>query len=332
MKVIEANGISSILKVSQDGRSFEVEESTASEHISETSSDLTVYVPKKKGPQEVCFATVLPRKLAEWIMRNPITLIGINVEAEMVNTLTSVFICPRSVLDVVLDHQGIINVPLSNEDMDYTDDDELEDESDSVVDTGSNSTDGQMTPTHSSIHESDSQLPVEAHSGPEYSDANTETLVETVVRQSHMSYRSSQEHRQIPAQASLSPETPRLSHPVSNETPHHIPRSPPSFSASPSTSYSARQPVDDVRYCALLGRVIASARQAAFPSQGAFDMSNLRDVLDGLDEDAFESFDGLDVVSRFRSANQLERDKRVGAAGELYVSKFFYHVYLRESS
>lgn len=42
----------------------------------------------------------------------------------------------------------------------------------------------------------------------------------------------------------------------------------------------------------------------------------------------FESFDGLDIVTRFRSANQLERDKKVGAAGELFVSIHFKQCYV----
>lgn len=49
-------------------------------------------------------------------------------------------------------------------------------------------------------------------------------------------------------------------------------------------------------------------------------MSDLLDALSGIgNADAYESFDGLDLISRFRSTNQLERDKKVGAAGELYA-------------
>lgn len=78
---------------------------------------------------------------------------------------------------------------------------------------------------------------------------------------------------------------------------------------------------EDAQYLAILNRVVATARSAAFPSRGAFDMSDLRDALSGAgNADAYESFDGLDVMNRFRSTNQLERDKKVGAAGELYVS------------
>lgn len=55
---------------------------------------------------------------------------------------------------------------------------------------------------------------------------------------------------------------------------------------------------------------------------GAFNLDSLRDALfSGLDDDTVYSFDGFDLVSGLRSATQFERDKRVGAAGELYVSQ-----------
>jgi hypothetical protein len=74
---------------------------------------------------------------------------------------------------------------------------------------------------------------------------------------------------------------------------------------------------EDTQYRALLDRVVAAARAATFPSRGAFAMSGLRDALPG----NFAGFDGLDTVNRFRSSSQFERDKKIGAAGELYVSR-----------
>jgi hypothetical protein len=78
---------------------------------------------------------------------------------------------------------------------------------------------------------------------------------------------------------------------------------------------------DDTQYGVLLERAVAAAQRATFPSRGSFDMSDLRNNLPGQHGyDTFESFDGIDTITRFRSANQLERDKKVGAAGELFVS------------
>lgn len=81
---------------------------------------------------------------------------------------------------------------------------------------------------------------------------------------------------------------------------------------------------EDLRYERLLDRVINAAQNASFPSKGSFDMSSLRTALVRYSD--YRSFDGTDdesMVRGFRSANQLERDMKVGAAGELYVS--LYH-------
>ncbi|KAM0193768.1 hypothetical protein ACHAPI_007418 [Fusarium lateritium] len=48
-------------------------------------------------------------------------------------------------------------------------------------------------------------------------------------------------------------------------------------------------------------------------------MQGLRDALPDGSVGTFESFDGLDVMNRFRSSRQEERDKKIGAAGELCV-------------
>lgn len=73
---------------------------------------------------------------------------------------------------------------------------------------------------------------------------------------------------------------------------------------------------EDIHYRALLNRVVAGARTAILPTRGAYDMSSLRDALPGGE---ITSFDGLDAMNRFRSTSQIERDKKIGAAGELYV-------------
>ncbi|KAM5345808.1 hypothetical protein ACJ41O_011669 [Fusarium nematophilum] len=230
MAVMEIDGISSVLEMFQNRQRFQVEVATANEHIDDTSERLTIYVPEERKAQELCFGSVLPRKLAAWLMRRPTSDNEGAIEADAVNALTSIFACDRSVLDDILDDQGIIQVPFGNEDESDGDDDEDGDEdeeeeeeeeeqpqSDSRFETDGASSGQQITPTHSSTNDS----------------------------------------------------------------------------SSPYTG----------------------------PSDGAFDMSDMQDALSGIagHADGYESFDGLDVMRRFRSANQLERDKKVGAAGELYV-------------
>jgi hypothetical protein len=79
-----------------------------------------------------------------------------------------------------------------------------------------------------------------------------------------------------------------------------------------------------MEYRRLLDNVIVAARRAMFPSRGAYNMSELIEAL--LGEGArrqFDGFDGLRVRGAFRSDSQIERDRKIGAAGELYVCCIF---------
>ena len=69
-------------------------------------------------------------------------------------------------------------------------------------------------------------------------------------------------------------------------------------------------------YQSLLEQVVNRARQLMFPSHGAFDMSGMNAALSG-GGDRTDPVNGLPFLARF---GRLERDKMVGAAGELFVS------------
>ncbi|KAI1377806.1 hypothetical protein F4677DRAFT_458573 [Hypoxylon crocopeplum] len=75
----------------------------------------------------------------------------------------------------------------------------------------------------------------------------------------------------------------------------------------------------DRNYVALLDKVITAARQGILPSQGPFGMGELHASLP----------DDL-VRLGLRSATQVERDCKIGAAGELYVFELLSHVYLNQ--
>ncbi|PTB37137.1 hypothetical protein M441DRAFT_175588 [Trichoderma asperellum CBS 433.97] len=345
MNTMETNRISSTLSVSQNNEQFCVENVIGNEHIECTSSGLTIFVPRKRKPQTICFSSALPRKFAEWIMQDPKMQKSAAVESELVNTLAIVFTCDRSVLNEICDRHGIIQVGVSNEDIE--DDEEEQDDSDFEEEHGqiqeqlqeqeqeqeqerrqeqslrlNNRTLSEGTPseqlsttsrspspssTNTSFYET-SETPYLRRQG-----SNSETLAETVIRRSHLSNHSppvGQRQEDIPSHQQRSIlYSGHLSSPDSSLTPVESRENLASSGAS-----------DDTQYGVLLERVVATAQSATFPSQGSFDMSDLRNNLPGqLSDDTFESFDGLGIVTRFRSANQLERDKKVGAAGELFV-------------
>ncbi|KAF5624990.1 ATPase-like ATP-binding domain protein [Fusarium sp. NRRL 52700] len=320
MRVVEVERISSVLRIFQNKQSFEVPVATANEHIEDSTGNLTIYVPKERRAQELCFGSVLPRKFAAWLMRSSKITDG-QVETDIVKVLTAVFASERFVLDDVLDDQGILTVSFDNQDEEDNSDEAEEHQtenqeeegqeqrlSDSRLETDDTSSE-QLTPDRSSTN---AVTPPYAGSSGTSPEGNLhETLVETTSRRSQMSYQPHSGRVYRSSQSDLSPSSPQPLHHPSGQAP--------SNALSAITSTSEQQTSEDTRYRSILDRVIEKARNAAFPSRGSFDMTDMRNALPGGDTDAYQSFDGLDVMGQFRSTNQLERDKKVGAAGELYV-------------
>lgn len=236
-------------------------------------------------------------------MRHPIS--G-NVDADLVTALTSVFASDRCGVDEILDDQGIIQVEFED-DEDEEDDDEgnggyeqEEPTADRTQGTDDVPSGLNLTPTHSS--ETGRSSPYTASLGFEPQASVAETTVETVAQRSNASY----QNRPSPVL-----DSPQRDSPPSQQA--HA-------SLSSGHAFSAAQAAEDARYLSILENTIQAARRANFPSGGAFDLHDLRDALPGGNSDAYEGFDGLDVLNRFRSTSQQERDKKIGAAGELYVS------------
>ncbi|EXK82283.1 hypothetical protein FOQG_13309 [Fusarium oxysporum f. sp. raphani 54005] len=312
MKVLEVEGISSVLKLSQNSGRYEARLSTASEHIDEPAGNLTIYVPRDRRVQEVCFGSVLPRKFAAWLMRNPHTNIDGNVEVDIINALTSIFASDRAVLDEILDDQGMIQLQFEDPDEDLNEEEiggeQVEDNhaSDSTPEPGYEVSDPVLTPTHSSVN--DTSILPSAMRDFEIEDGALETEGEIVETQSSTSHQVRRDDGST-------------SRPLLHHSPEGRPFSPEQLSNHrPVPSYPASQETEDQRYRTILERVIAAARFANFPSGGAFDLNDLRGALpDSGEPNSYLSYDGLDVLSRFQSTSQQERDKKIGAARELYV-------------
>ncbi|KAL6898616.1 hypothetical protein GGI43DRAFT_408166 [Trichoderma evansii] len=332
MNTMETTCISSTLTVSQNNEKFCVENVIGNEHIEHTSSGLTIFVPRKRKAQAICFSSALPKKFAEWIMRDPTTQTPGAVESEIVNILAVVFACNRSVLNEICDRHGIVEVEIPNEDIE--DDEEEEDDSDFEEEQLqeqerrreqsprlNNLTSSEGAPSEqlstSSRSSSRSSANTSFYETSETQDLgaqgnNSGALAATVARRSYPSSHSlpgGQEQEDIPSHGRR---------PIIHSG-HNSPDSSLTLVESRQNLASAGSS-DDTQYGVLLERVVAAAQSATLPSQGSFDMSDLRNNLPGqLGDDNIESFDGLGIVTRFRSANQLERDKKVGAAGELFV-------------
>ncbi|KAM0203989.1 hypothetical protein ACHAPQ_004134 [Fusarium lateritium] len=314
MRVVEVERISSVLKIFQNKQSFEFSVATANEHIDDSTGTLTIYVPKERRAQELCFGSILPRKLAAWLMRTSKSPTDGLIETDAVKVLTAIFASERFVLDDVLDDQGILQVSFENEDeednSDETEEHQAENQeaegqeqrpSNSRLETGNTSSE-QLTPNHSPINAS---TPSNAGLSGTLLEGNLpETLVETISQRSHISYQPPSGRVQHSSRSDLFPSSSQPLYRPSDQTPSDLP----SVMIPPSEQQSS----EDTGYRAILGSVIEKARNAAFPSRGSFDMRHMRNALPASDINTYESFDGLDVMSRFRSTSQLERDKKVG--------------------
>lgn len=251
----------------------------------------------------MAFSSILPRKLLSWLMEYRDGHINDHSDTMAINALCLIFACEVQALDDILDRQSILRIDVDNVDDPESEAEEADEEEAADVDA------------------------VVSHSVTDEARTETETLVE-VSAQSHMA----REHSNRSSEPTLGRYTPQSSTRGIG--------SPGSFSATEHNFYTpttlrgrtlftpVATGVEDGQYRAILERVVNSARAASFPSRGAFNLDSLRAALfDDLGDLASSSFNGIDVIAGLRSDTQLERDKKVGAAGELYVSNKFFSAF-----
>ncbi|KAF5968145.1 hypothetical protein FBULB1_10851 [Fusarium bulbicola] len=94
----------------QNGDTVVAESQLSKGHIAEPDGRLTIYVPTDPVSQDVCFGSVLPRKLATWIMQDPECSGRPQVDIEMVNALIAILTSETTSLDEILDELGIAKI------------------------------------------------------------------------------------------------------------------------------------------------------------------------------------------------------------------------------
>jgi hypothetical protein len=277
-KTLETDKITSELHLNQDGKLLRVEKASAMLHIKEDQDSLTLYLPTNERRQEFCFNSKLPRRFSEWMMTDPVTLIGEPVRLEVVAAIQSVLSVKSIALSDVLDDHGINLVDVAEEEAE-----EFE-ENYNIVDP----------------------------SGPRTSEQLNEDSVQHRTLDRERSNMSDSEDPGI--------DTPPSS--VHSLSVGRASRSEEASSTSAVTRYAASRPgpppinvslPSPNEYSALLRKVVEGARRATFPSKGAYDMSAMQAVLE-------RTTIGEEGPFRLHSTSQIERDKQIGAAGELFVS------------
>jgi hypothetical protein len=280
-KTLETDKITSELHLHQDGKLLRVEKESAMLHIHEDPISLKIYIPRNERSQEFCFNSKLPRLFGEWMMTESVTQIREPISPEAVNVIQSVLSVKTFALLDVLDDHGISLVDVAGEEVEELEEDYIVAES-SRPRTSEQLNDGFLQ--HGTSDNQRSNLSEDEDLGTDTPPSSVHSLDAGRAFRDEEISDSSAVSRYAPSQPLLQPMNVFV--PSSNE------------------------------YSALLRKVVDCARRTTFPSRGAFDMSAIQVALGRItseEEYAAASY-------RLRSTSQLERDKQVGAAGELFVS------------
>ncbi|KAK8009461.1 hypothetical protein PG991_012012 [Apiospora marii] len=280
-EIYETNGISSDLVLTQDNVPHTVAGKIQTLHIDESRGCLKVYVPQSKDDQEYIFTNVLSQRLFEWMMEHPVTHIS-GHSAAMAKDGAS------ATRDVLL-------APRSRLDR------ALDDNGISMIDIENTDEDAVPEP------ESPTR-PVEATR--ESSDrTDSDTGLETPTT-SHAEISPVREAAEAPRRRSALPSPVERREDVPGRRLSISPPATPAIPATPSRVTPAPDAVASQGYVALLDKVIELGRRNDIPTRGVFGMRLLQARIPGACD---ASNWGLG------SLPQMERDCKVGAAGELYV-------------
>lgn len=279
--IFETDGISSALHLSLSlgGEPYYHELERSDLHIRGSTSSLEIFVPRNKKRREMCYASIMPSKLFDWLMADPITHISGGTDIEKGRRLVGVILSsPRSVIPEILDREGIVSagIEMGNEE------DESDDNESLASQTLIPSVEGTNTPATDNDHSAHDVREIGVSPGHSFRPSEAPSSIER--RQASMTATYGSAGRPRIAVSRIDVE------------------------------------LDTTIYRQLLEKVVEAARRASFPNRPAGPLDDMADLNAALDMQAESSYAHVGEAVRFRSKSQLERDKMVGAAGELYVS------------
>ncbi|KAK4146669.1 uncharacterized protein C8A04DRAFT_9676 [Dichotomopilus funicola] len=139
-ETLETDAITTDLLLTQDETDLRVSKPSASLHIQEDPNSLKIYVPADKKRQEVCFHSILPRRLCKWILTDPATQGRplLSVWQEAVPVVQSVLNAQASATDDILSELGILEVDIDHRSVEVS--------ADGKEEESSSSNGGQFTP------------------------------------------------------------------------------------------------------------------------------------------------------------------------------------------
>ncbi|RSL50813.1 hypothetical protein CEP53_008668 [Fusarium sp. AF-6] len=332
-QVYETDGIAATLYINQDDCERSYEKGQSDLHIEEEEGQLSIFVPRDKRSQEACYARKLPLGLFRWLMtpsdgrRVELNEKGLRVTASVLNS-------SRFVLSDILEDEGIAAGELED---DY---EEVEEPEETPNVEGAQAIEPHVAEeSHvvGDVVDSSGQDPIAATALAKAEAEGTPDLEVLVSSQLALSSRQEPVHGPFLTPSLVSRDA-ATGLPVSHQ-PARSRRLSGSDLAQDVSSIHARsdfaitdprpaiQPIlaspalanqEAARHQALLERIVTAARTTPrLPSEGTYNMTGLSHALNDLI--GHNSYDGLDRFSRFLFSSQQERDRMIGAAGELYV-------------
>ncbi|KAI8721773.1 hypothetical protein NCS52_00319800 [Fusarium sp. LHS14.1] len=332
-QVYETDGIAATLYINQDDRERSYEKGQSDLHIEEQEGQLNIFVPRDKRNQESCYARKLPLGLFRWLM-TPSDGSWVALNEKGLRVTASVLNSSRFVLSDILEDEGIAAGELEDDYEEVEEPEEIQNvegaqaiephvagaarvvggvvgssEQDPIATAALAETEAEGTPDLETPGYSQSETP----SGPEAIHGSF--LIPSPESRDVATGLPIPHHPARSRRFSSSDLTQEVSYTHARSdfaTTSHRP------AIQPILSSPALANQETARYQALLERVVTAARTTPrLPSEGTYNMTGLSHALNDLM--GYNSYDGLDRFARFRSSSQQERDRMIGAAGELYV-------------
>ncbi|KAK0758152.1 hypothetical protein N5P37_009453 [Trichoderma harzianum] len=292
-KVFETDKISCVQVVQQGDRSYYHEISRSKFHLEESGAGLDIFVPQEKKSRALCLARDLPSRLFEWMTTSGSTKNPSSANDRNHSLVKDILKEDSDIYNQILLEEGIVDIDIEDE--------EIYDEEDSVSTSSTRREAFELS--DSTEIGSNMATPLTDMSSPRMDFDHGEILA-TVVHQDT-----------IVASSRVTSSQNITGLFVQQTSPHAS-----GERIEVSTSLQREVASINLGYAGLLSHVVSSARRASIPMKGSFGMDALRESLPSLPTSNSNNF-GIDSYG-FNSAgslSQLERDKMIGAAGELYI-------------
>ena len=278
--VHETNGVTKRMTIKLLDREYRAESAEGNLHLKSEGAQLQLFVPRDCDAREICYLEDLPKRLLQVL-----AISRSEAEAIIIQIIQS---NSAAALHTVLSKKGIINLSVPELPCDSWRD---------------------SPPIQTREKDGGSQARLKTSQGRRKVASDSSDKLSQTIRTPSPS-ESESPSSETRASYSYRPWPTKRSARVSSSAP--APKS-----AQPTPGLEP----DSTEYVRLLDRVIKHAKKTSFPERDSFDFADMLNALPS-DNEAGESSIVSAPIAPFgiRSQDQLRHDRKIGAAGELYVS------------